>query len=260
MLVKISVVIPVKNEESRLGRCLDVLKGWADEIIIIDDHSTDRTASIAAREYRARVVTRSLANDWAQQRNAGADAARNDWVLQLDADEVVAPETAAALQGVLGKGSEARAYALTRVNVLLGKPLVHCGADKRCVRLYDRRHAAWEGHVHEQLRVSGTVGTIAAPIYHYPADSVEHFLEKNLSYAKISAEQLLARQTEVPWKDVRCGLTSKALKLFWKGYVKRRGYKDGMQGLVWCVLSVITLQMYWLMVWQKAAQGGKLKT
>jgi (heptosyl)LPS beta-1,4-glucosyltransferase len=256
--LKISVVIPVKNEEGRIVRCLESLKGWVDEIVMVDDHSVDRTAAIAREQYGVRVVTHTLDNDWSSQRNIGAACCRNDWVLQLDADEVVPLETARMIGQVLSSAEGASAYMLTRVNFLFGKPLLHCGRGEY-LRLYDRRSAVWEGAVHEQLRVQGNVSKIAAFIEHYPVDSIEHFLGKNLCYAQVTAGQFLNKTEILDIKEVRHRLTFKALKLFWKSYFRRKGYKDGLQGLAWCILLAITAQMFWLMVLQKAYEGGKLK-
>ena len=257
MSIKISVVIPVKNEEARIRRCLDALKGWVDEIIIVDDHSDDRTVAIARQQYGAKVITQALDNDWSKQRNTGAAASSNDWILQLDADEVVPPQTARMIQDILSQGGQAKAYTLTRINVLFDKPLTHCGSGED-VRLYDRRQAVWEGPVHEQLRVRGDVAKIAAFIEHYPVASIEYFLAKNLSYAKVTASQFLNKTEGLDLKKARHGLTWKALKLFWKSYVRKKGYKDGIQGLCWCILLVITAQIRWLTILQKAHDEGKL--
>ncbi len=258
MAVKISIVIPVKNEELRIRRCLDSLKGWVDEIIILDDNSDDRTAVIACEEYGAVVIKQSLEKDWSKQRNRGALASRNDWILQLDADEVVPRQTARIIENVLNKDVKEKAFSLTRVNVLANKPLLHCGAGEY-VRLYDRRSAAWEGEVHEQLRVQGCVAKIDGCIEHYPVDSMEYFLGKNLFYARISAGQFVSKVASLEAREIRSRLTVKVLKLFWKSYVRKKGYRDGMQGLIWCVLNIMTSQMYWLMVWEKASNSGKLK-
>ncbi len=258
MSVKISVVIPVKNEEARIGRCLNALKGWVDEIIIVDDHSDDRTVAIAREQYGAKVITQALDKDWSKQRNTGAAISSNDWILQLDADEVVPLSTAHMIKDILSKEGHAKAYTLIRVNVLFGKVLTHCGSGEY-LRLYDRRSATWEGTVHEQLRVQGDVAKIAASIEHYPVDSMGHFLGKNLSYAEVTAIQFLNKNESLDVKDIRNRLTFKALKLFWKSYVRKKGYKDGLQGLVWCVLMVITSQMYWLMILQKAYDDGRLE-
>lgn len=242
---KISVVIPVKNEEARISRCLNALKGWVDEIIIVDDHSDDRTVTIAREQYGAKVITQSLEKNWSRQRNIGASVSCNDWILQLDADEVVPTQTARMIQDILSNGGQAKAYMLIRVNVLFDKPLLHCGSGEY-LRLYDRRSATWEGPVHEQLRVQGDVAKLVAFIEHYPVDSMEHFFCKNLSYAKVTASQFLNKTESFDFKEIRQRLIFKALKLFWKSYVRKKGYKDGLQGLVWCVLMVITSQKQYL--------------
>jgi (heptosyl)LPS beta-1,4-glucosyltransferase len=259
MSIKISVVIPVKNEEGRISQCLDALKGWVDEIIIVDDHSDDRTVAIAREQYGAKVIAQALDNDWSKQRNAGAAVSSNDWILQLDVDEIVPPQTARMIQDILSQEGPAKAYTLIRVNALFGKLLYHCGSGEY-LRLYDRRSATWQGAVHEQLHIQGDVAKIEAFVEHYPVDSIEHFLAKDLSRAKLTARQFLNKTESLDLKKIRHGLTFKALKLFWKSYVRKKGYKDGIQGLCWCVLLVITSQIFWLTIVQKAHDDGKLKT
>jgi len=258
MSIKISVVIPVKNEEVRIRRCLDSLKAWADEIVIVDDFSDDQTVAIARQEYGATIVSQALGKDWARQRNFGAKVSRNDWVLQLDADEVVPRETSLAIENVFSKSIDVQAYELTRVNVLFDTQLLHCGLGAY-VRLYDRRCAVWQGEVHEQLMVQGKTDKIDAFIEHYPVDSLDYFLGKNLSYAKISANEYLKKIEAVDVKEMKQRLGLKALKLFWKSYVRKKGYKDGMPGFIWCILLVMTSQMFALMVCQQAYDSGKIK-
>jgi (heptosyl)LPS beta-1,4-glucosyltransferase len=253
---KISVVIPVKNEEFRIRRCLDSLKGWADEIVIIDDHSDDRTATIARDEYAAKVIVRSLGQDWAGQRNAGADVCRNDWVLQLDADEVVPSKTAANIKEILAQDLQAAAYTFTRINVLFGKFLFHCGAGEY-TPLYDRRFASWEGPVHERLQFRGEPCKVNAFIEHYPADSVSYFLTKNICYADMAAQEFMGKAGGVDPKEIGRLLTFKALRYLWKSYVLKKGYKDGLEGLIWCILTAINSQIYWIMVYQKGHESGK---
>lgn len=258
MPATITAVIPARNEEIRIRKCLDSLKGWTDEIIIVDDHSVDRTPNIAQNEFGAKIIIRNLNHDWAGQRNAGAEAAKHDWIIQLDADEIIPPETARLIRQTLENTAGNKAFSLDRVNVLAGRLLNNCGS-METIRVYDRRFAHWQGAVHEKLIFEGAPVRIPALIEHRPVDSMTDFIRKNVLYAELSAEQTLKNGIVPSSGEFRAGLTLKSLKFFWKCYVRRKGYRDGLPGLVWCVLLVIIRQISLIVLWDNAQKCGAFK-
>lgn len=254
----LSVVVITKNEEGRIRRLLASLAGLADEIILVDDHSTDLTGKIAQQEFGAKVFQRSLEGDFAAQRNFGADNARGEWVLSMDADEEVDPVSAGVIRKFVESDTDADAVSLGRLNHLCGKPLPYSGRDRNHLRLYRRDNVRFTGQVHERLSGAAKTVDLEAVIKHYPADSVDLLIRKGLDYNEREARRFVLAQPAISSQELRYCLTWRPLKVFWKSYLKRGGYRDGLPGLVWCVIHVIGTTVFWLKVWQFAQQEQKL--
>ena len=223
----ITAVIITHNEAENIGRCLAPLVGLVAEILVIDGHSTDGTAAIA--EGLGATV---LAKDWAGYsgtKNWGNAQARHDWILSIDADEVVSEELAASLR-TAARVSE-RAYALDRLTNYCGTWVHHSGwyPDWK-VRLFDRRRARWTGdYVHERLELdAGTqVERLTGKLYHYSYKSRADHRARIERYTTLAAQELYAKGKTVPfWKP----LLSPAAR-FVRTYVFKQGWRDGAVGL-----------------------------
>jgi glycosyltransferase involved in cell wall biosynthesis len=256
-MMPISAVIIVKNEEERIRKAVLSAKAVADEVIVIDDHSCDRTQD-AARGLGARVLERSLKDDFGAQRNFGASVARNDWVLMLDADEELPPATVSILRGLFSPEITHDAFSFRIINVLFGKPLYHSSGQCRTVRLYRRSRCSFSGAVHEKLGVPGTVGELAGEIWNHPMKDVDQLMLKVLRYTETEAERYCLEHATVSSREVRRELLARSLKRFWKFYVKNQGYKDGLEGLLWSVCNCIGPQIRWMKIYDKARKAGKI--
>ncbi len=160
----VAVVLMTKNEEARLTTCLDRVAGWANEIVIIDDLSTDRTVEIA-RHYTERIFSYASNDDHFQQWNRGIDHASADWILHIDADELVTPKLEAAIDEILVDPHGHSAFELMRRNVFLGHPMRYGGWYHRHLILFRRDRARCVGKgIHVRLRVDGTIGLLDADI------------------------------------------------------------------------------------------------
>ena len=217
-MAKISVVILSRNEESKIRRLMGSLQPLAAEIVLVDDGSVDGTADIARNEFGVKVFGRPLNGDFSAQRNFGADQAVNDWILAMDADEVLPPETVAAIQDFLRTPGDASAALLSRLNHLCGQPLNYGGRDKDHLRLYRKSRARFTGMVHERLEFSGSPVRIRADVWHYPAESVDALIRKGLGYTEHDARRYVSERAEIPVKEVRFRLTWRPVKVFWKLY------------------------------------------
>lgn len=242
----ISAVILTKNEESRIRRCLEALIGWVDEVILVDDESTDRTPTIAEGEYGARVIVRPLANRFDAQRNAGSETATHSWILQMDADEVIPPSTAAAIQRAVTK-DEYDAFAIRRQDCVFQTPLKHVGASYQ-LRIFKKGKAHYEGIVHEALQYEGRLGRIEEPVYHYPITSIADMVAKQNFYTDLECTKYLEEHPDVDSRYVRRQLTIRTIKVFIKHYFKHKACKDGAGGLVWALIHTLHPVLFWMKV------------
>lgn len=234
MPVPLSIVVITFNEERNIGRCLDALGDIADEVVVVDSCSTDETVSICESR-GARVVQQAFAG-YVEQKNFATAQARYDYVLQLDADEVLTEELRhsirAAKQSWQGAG-----YTLARLTNYCGTWVRHGGwYPDRKLRLYDRRLGRWTGLLlHERYEVAGgqNIGTLAGDLLHYSYDSVAQHVTQLNRFTSIAAEELALRGRG------KATLFHLLLKPIWKfvhGYIVRLGFLDGFAGL--CIASI----------------------
>jgi glycosyltransferase involved in cell wall biosynthesis len=252
----LSVVVITKNEEKRIVPCLESIV-WADEVIIVDDCSTDRTEEIC-KEFGAKVVSNKSNGNFDRQRNIGIDSAANDWILQLDADEIVPPATSKKIRESIAAPGGYVAFKMKRKNFFIGHPLKYAGAYDYMTKLFNKNYARYRRSIHEILDLKGETGIIDADIEHYPFNSIGQLIKKADFYTDLEAEVFLEENKQVSFKEIKYRLTWKSLKLFWKLYKKKQGYRDGMFGLIWCVANVMGTQMRWLKLWERALKEKRM--
>lgn len=222
----LSVVLITQNAAAQLPDCLASV-AFADEVVVVDSGSSDGTTEVAAR-YGARVV----AKEWlgfGRQKQFAVEQAAHDWVLCLDADERVSPELAASLVRAL-EAPVAPVYRMARCNRFLGRWLRHGeGYPDWSPRLFDRKAARWsDDAVHEKVLYAVTPGTLAGDLLHDSAEDLGRYLEKQNRYTSLAAAELHRRGR-------RAGLAELALSpllRFFKFYLLRLGFLDGLPGLV----------------------------
>lgn len=225
---RLSVTIITKNEAHRIERCLRSV-AFADEIVVVDSGSTDATVDIARR-----LGARVLVTDWpgfGVQKNRALDLARGDWVLSLDADEVVGPELSRSIQAVLARAARGEtlpdAYWITRSSRYCGRTIRFGDwRNDRVLRLFRRGCARFSDDlVHERLVCSGRQDTLSGLLEHDSVDSPADAREKAERYARLGADKLRARG--------RGGLVpalTHGLWTFLRGYLLRLGLLDGSAG------------------------------
>ena len=222
----LSAVIITHNAGSQLEACLASI-GFADEIVVVDSASTDATLEIA-RRYGARVIDRELLGFGPQKQFAVASAA-HDWVLCLDADERVSEPLRSSIEAEL-KAPRSRVYCLCRCNRFLGRWLRHGeGYPDWIVRLFDRRAARWsDDAVHEKVLTDGPATKLVGDLLHESAETLERYLEKQNRYTTLQATRLRSEGRQVG----ALHLMFSPLARFFKFYILRRGFLDGVPGLV----------------------------
>lgn len=241
----VSACIVTRDEEDRLGACLDSL-AWCDEILVVDSHSKDGTRELAATR-GARVIERDWPGHVAQKEFA-VRAARHDWVLCVDADERVAPELREAIEQVRRGGfAGAAGYELSRVSRYLGRWIRHgTWYPDWKLRLFDRRRGAWGGRdPHDRVSVKGAVRRLGGELRHEPYRSFADHLQTIDRYTTITAEQMQREGRRARWLDVVVRPPAR----FWVFYVLRRGFLDGWRGLLLAYLAAHYVRLKYAKLW-----------
>ena len=234
--IPLTVVVPTLNEAAQIGDAVAAL-GWADEVIVIDGGSADDTVRLA-QAAGARVLCVSAGTIGAQ-RNAGIAAARNTWILALDADERVSPQLLAEIgQIVTGRNATHAAYQIKFRNQYLGRELRYgpWGRDWH-TRLFTRERRYVSRRVHEHLEPIEDVGTLAGTITHRPYRDLPHHLAKVVKYARWGADDL----REGGRKATAADITLRPAWRFARDYVVMSGWRDGTPGLVAATLSAFAV-------------------
>ena len=223
----VSVCIITKDEEGNLPDCLASVK-WADEVVVVDSRSTDRTREIAAAA-GARVLERDFPGH-IEQKNFAVEQAKHDWVLCLDADERLSPELAASVQRALAEPGACVGFEFPRLTFHCGHPIRHGGwYPDRKLRLFDRRKGRWGGrNPHDHVEVGGAVGRLEGDLLHYSYRSMSDHLRQIDFFTGIAAKEKRAA-------GERSSLAKMALHPAWKFlrmFVLEAGFLDGVQGFV----------------------------
>ncbi len=224
--MKITATIITLNEERNIARAVESLR-CADEILIVDSGSTDRTVELA-QNLKARVIDAGW-RGYAAQKNWAAEQASHDWILSLDADEALSEALEAELWNLKKSGARYDGYTMPRQARYLGRWILHSGwYPDRKVRLYDRRKAKWVGEfVHESVVVKGRVGHLESNLLHFTCDSLSEHLKTLDRYTTLAAQEIAARRLHVPLHR----LIFDPAWTFFKSYVLQRGFQDGLEGL-----------------------------
>lgn len=228
----LSVVILTHNDDEHIERCLESVK-WCDEIIVIDDNSTDKTARIAGRT-GATVLFHKLNNDFSEQRNFGLAKAQGDWVLFIDSDEVVSTGLSREIKEAMRRTDNPYSgYWLSRRDWWGGRWLIHGETSKvQLLRLAKTNMGKWVRTIHEQWQVNGQIGILTEPILHYPHPNVAQFLKEINHYSSINAELLHSRGIKEPsWY-----ILGKPIAKFFVNYVWRLGFLDGTAGAIYAIM------------------------
>ncbi|MBI5831043.1 MAG: glycosyltransferase family 2 protein [Armatimonadetes bacterium] len=221
----LSAVLIVRNEEAVLPRCLASLAGWVDEIVVVDDHSTDASAELA-RAAGAKVVQRRL-DRFDVQRNFGVAQSTGEWILSIDADEVVTPALAREIREVIAAADAADIYGVPFLHRMFGRWPRHGGWQEPLRRLY-RREVRWAGAVHERVAQGWREGVLTSPILHWSHQDIGEFLAKLNRYTDDEARARAAEGARYSGAK----LLLSPLRDFWRRYVRLGGYRDGAVGLV----------------------------
>lgn len=270
---KLSVVLATFNEENNIGKCLSSVKEIADEIIIVDGTSTDKTVEIA-KEYGARVIIKDNPPIFHVNKQRALDEAKNTWILQLDADEQVSKDLAREIikiinfsdseieiyqqslshrslflrheeqlvkrDGQIGKQSgEYAAFFIPRANYFLGRYLRYGGVyPDGVIRLVKKNKAHFPCvHVHEQIEVDGKVGWLDSDLLHYDSPNFKRYLFRNNRYTTLMSKDFQKEKKKKNVSNLLLYLFYYPVHWFFLTYIRHKGILDGWQGFVFSFFS-----------------------
>jgi len=224
-MTKLSVAIITKNEEHNIKRCLESVK-WADEIVILDSGSEDNTMTIC-KEY----TDNAHHVDWpgyGVQRNRAIDKCQNDWVLMIDADEVLSDELIKEIKATMANPNY-DAYLLNVRLIFFGKEIRYAVGSDKHIRLFRKSRARFsEDIVHEKVLFDGERGELKATLRHYSVNSIEELIDNINTYTTLSAKMKYEKgKRHSIWRAVFSGLW-----MFTRLYILNLGFLDGRAGFV----------------------------
>ncbi len=225
--IPVSVVVITRNEEANIEGCLKSVSA-ADEIIVLDDNSTDKTIEIAKR-FTDKVSSRKMDIE-GRHRNYAYSLARNSWVLSLDADERVSPELIEELRELFKKPMQDKAYTIPIKTYIGSRWIRYSGwypAAK--VRLFDKNHFKYEeAEVHPRVFIDGTCGHLTKDIVHYSYRDFHDYFESLNNQTTQEAKKWFKERRKIGCLK----MYRKFVDRFLKAYILKKGYKDGFLGLV----------------------------
>lgn len=241
--MKISAIIIAKNESPRIAACLTSVS-WVDEIIVIDNGSADKTMDIA-KKHGATVIS-SKEHNFANLRNIGRDSARGEWILYVDADEVVTPQLVKEIKEVASSQQSAiSGYEIRRKNYYLGYPWP---GGEYILRLM-RKDALveWYGELHETARVDGTIGRLTSPMFHDTHRTLAEMVAKTNEWSRVEAI-LRLRSGHPPvvwWRFIRVMLTA-----FFDSFIRQGGWKAGTVGWIESIYQAFSIFITYAKLWE----------
>jgi glycosyltransferase involved in cell wall biosynthesis len=243
--LSISAVIAARNEAHNIGRCLESLR-WADEVVVVDSGSTDGTKEIV-RHYQRRLIE----GEWlgyGRTKRLAVDSATHDWILSIDADEVVSESLRDRILSLLSEGPRCSGYRIPFRNFYLGHRLRHSGVRREHhLRFFDRRKGNYtDRELHESVRLEGSLAEVTEPILHYSYPTIASHLLKMNRYSDLGAHELHAAGK----RATLLGAAVRGVHRFLRMYVFNLGFLDGKHGFLFTVISAFGVYMKYAKLWE----------
>ncbi|WP_447979708.1 glycosyltransferase family 2 protein [Candidatus Nitrospira bockiana] len=249
----IGAIVITKDEEQNIGACLESLQ-WADQIIVVDACSTDRTVQLA-RSHTPHVFI----NPWpgyGPQKNYGIDRATTEWILIVDADERVLDALRDEIRSMLDRvPPEIVGFQVPRRNFFYGRWIQGSGyyPDYQ-LRLFRREAGRYDDTLlHERLVLKGRTETLRSPLEHHSMPTIRHHVRKMMRYTTLGAEEKLKTCRHVGWTD----LAGRHVMTVVRTYLLRRGYRDGVHGLIVALFAGLHTFVKYAKAWEALRNGGK---
>jgi glycosyltransferase involved in cell wall biosynthesis len=250
--ISLSVALATYNEENNLARCLDAVKDIADEIVIVDGSSTDKTVNIA-NKYKAKVVVTDNPPIFHINKQKAIDLCKGSWILQLDADEVITKDLKKEIMEIVKNKSEISAYWIKRRNYFLGKWLKKGGQYPDPVIRFFKKGKAFLPckSVHEQIQVDGEVGWLKNDMLHFSVPNFSRYLTNSNRYTSLTASELKEKKVTINLSNSIKYIVYMPLKTFVLLYFRHKGFMDGFPGFIFALFSGLHHTISYVKLWEK---------
>lgn len=226
----LSVVVLTHNDELSIVDCMEALL-FANEIIVIDDESSDRTIEIC-RNYTKNIFQKKLNGNYANQRNYALNMVKSNWVLYIDSDEYVSQALQDEIKDAI-TNKNFSGYFVNRTDFIWGQEIRHGEAGQtKLLRLAQKGSGKWHGKVHEKWKVDGEISELESPLKHVPHKSVFEFIREVDAYSTLRSEELFEKGV----KSSAATIVFYPLAKFVRNYFFKMGYKDGIPGFIYAVI------------------------
>lgn len=250
--MKLTVALAVFNEEQNLARCLKSVKDLADEIVVVDGGSFDRTVEIA-QQFGAKVIKSDNPPIFHINKQKALDASSGEWILQLDADEELSPQLREEIKSVISSKNSFNGYFLKRRNFFLGTWLKKGGQyPDPVIRLIKKGKGYFPCQsVHEQIVVDGEPGTLTNDLLHYTAESFSRYLQNSNRYTSLTAREYEKEKIPANALSNFKYLFFLPAVTFLKIYFRHKGLVDGFPGLIFAIYSGLHIRTSYVKYWEK---------
>lgn len=257
--MKLSVALATYNEEENIGRCLESVGGLADEIVIVDGSSQDKTVE-EAKKYGARIIICDNPPIFHINKQKAIDNCRGDWILQLDADEVVTEMLRDEIIEIVSGDNENDAFWIKRKNYFLGKWLKKGGQyPDPVIRLFKKGKAYLPcKSVHEQMAVEGKTGYLKNDILHYSVPTFSRYLTNANRYTNLTAEEFRSGSLKLNTMNNIKYILFKPLFTFINIYFRHKGFMDGFVGFVFALFSGLHFLIAYIKYWELKNKNASL--
>jgi len=286
MKMKLSVALATYNEEENIGRCLEAVKDWVDEIVIVDGSSTDRTVAIA-KKFGAKITITDNPPIFHINKQKALDACQGDWIFQLDADEEVTKELAQEIKKVLKSSAkelrerqidpqkkklflkhqrlveerdgkvgvekgEIMAFWIPRKNYFMGRCLIYGGVyPDGVIRLVKKGKAKLPcKRVHEQIEIKGRTAWLENDLIHYDSPTFARYFSRADRYTSLTAEKLRKRGVRINFINHFYYFLVKPFQIFLSLYFRHKGFLDGFPGFIWALFSGFHYPLAYIKLWE----------
>lgn len=250
-MTNLSIVLIVRNEERNITECLGSVKGWADEIVVVDQSSTDRTVELS-RRYTDKVFITEPKDICNPDRMFGIEKAKNEWNLLLEADERVTTALKEEIDGILENDANIKGeYYIPVKSYFCGRWIKHCGwYPAYNLRLFKKGYVYFPPTLHTDGRPKGPAGYLSNPLLHYSYPSIEDYLPKLNRYTRQWAKEAHEKGVRVKGIGLVICFLIKPLYHFLRKYFLLGGYKEGFLGFFISVSSGLTIFMNYAKLWE----------
>jgi len=250
----VSVAIATYNEAQNIDRCLSAVVDWVDEVIVVDGHSIDNTVEIIKKYKNSKIISTGNKVMFHLNKQMAIDACTGDWILQLDADEVVTPALKEEILKTI-PDSKFNGYWIKRQNFFLGRFLKKGGVyPDPTIRLYRRGFGKLPcKNVHEQAEIKGPVGTLSSDLLHYADPTFSRYLLRNDRYTSLLAQDLKDQKVTLSFLNFLNYFIVKPIHWFCLAYFRHRGYVDGFPGFVFAWYSSLRFPIAYIKLFETSS-------